>query len=96
MIVMPNQSARNCSRRSLNSSAQGAVALRVFPRQDTASLSGEAWLEFLNTTRGSLSGTPEFPSAFANAAYLADIPDLDSETLFQATEAWILNHRAPA
>ena len=73
-----------------------AVALRVFSREDIASLSGEAWLEFLNTTQSGPSGMTEFPSGFANAAYLADVPDLDNEALFRAAKAWISNHRTPA
>ena len=73
-----------------------AVALRAFPTQDIASLSGETWLNFLNTTRGGQSTTSEFPSAFANAAYLADVPELDGESLHRAAKAWILNHRMSA
>ena len=72
-----------------------AVALRAFPREGIASLSGEAWLEFLNTTQSGQSSMTEFPSAFANAAYLAGAPDLDNEALFRAAKIWINNHRTP-
>ena len=70
-----------------------AVALRAFSREDIASLSGEPWLEFLNTTGGGKPGTLEFPLGFANAAYLAGEPDLDGESLLRAAHAWIKNHR---
>ncbi len=73
-----------------------SVALRVFPRQDIAALSGEAWLDFLNKTRRSESADTEFSAAFANAAYLPKTPDLDAEQLFRACQSWISKHRAPA
>ena len=73
-----------------------SVALRVFPRHDIAALSGEAWLEFLNKTRHSESNDTEFSTAFANAAYLPKVPDLDTEQLFRACQNWIDKHRAPA
>ena len=71
-----------------------SVALRVFPRHDIAALSGDAWLDFLNKTRRSESTDTEFSTAFANAAYLAKVPDLDAEQLFRACQNWISNHRA--
>jgi len=72
-----------------------SVALRQFPRHDIASLSGEAWLSFLNTTRHSESTDTEFVNNFANAAYRAQIPELDTEQLFRASKNWIAKHRAP-
>ena len=73
-----------------------AVALRAFSREDIASLSGEAWLEFLNTTQSGKAKESEFPSGFANAAYVPGAPDLDNEALFRAAKAWISHHRTPA
>jgi hypothetical protein len=73
-----------------------AVALRAFSREDIASLSGEAWLEFLNTTQSGKANKSEFPAGFANAAYVAGAPELDNEALFRAAKAWISNHRTPA
>ncbi len=71
-----------------------SVALQQFPRHDIASLSGDAWLGFLNTTRRSESTDSEFSASFATAAYQPQVPDLDDEQLFQASKHWITKHRA--
>jgi len=73
-----------------------SVALRVFSRHDIAALSGDAWLGFLNKSRGNESQDTEFSSRFANAAYQPDIPDLDPEQLFSASQNWIARHRVPS
>ncbi len=73
-----------------------SVALQVFPRHDIASLSGEAWLGFLNSTRRSESTDTEFTAGFANAAYRAQVPELETGQLFRAAKNWILKHRAPS
>ena len=70
-----------------------SVALQQFPRHDIASLSGDAWLSFLNSTRCSESSDSEFSASFANAAYQPQAPDLDTEQLFQASKHWITKHR---
>jgi hypothetical protein len=73
-----------------------SVALRQFPRHDIASLSGDAWLGFLNSTRRSESTDTEFSIGFAKAAYQPQVPQLDTEQLFRASKNWIVKHRAPA
>ena len=73
-----------------------SVALRVFPRHDIAALSGKAWLAFLNKSRQSESPDTAFSVGFANAAYRAQLPELDTEQLFRASQSWIKRHRAPA
>jgi len=73
-----------------------AVALRVFPQQDIAALSGPAWLAFLNATRQSSSPSTEFSAHFASAAYQPQLPDLDVEQLLVAARHWITKHRSPA
>ena len=69
------------------------VALVYFPREEVASLQGEAWLEFLNKTSKGIDFTKL-------RHYLLDIPyqpatDIDLQPLFQSAKAWIKQRGAP-
>ncbi|ARG96328.1 DUF4381 domain-containing protein [Legionella micdadei] len=69
------------------------VALVYFPREEVASLQGEAWLEFLNKTSKGI----EF-NKLRN--YLLEIPyqpatDIDLQPLFHCAKAWIKQRGAP-
>jgi hypothetical protein len=70
------------------------TALSAWPREKVASLSGSAWIDFLNkTAHGEL-----FQNAPANAVEecairSASISGQDEQTLRQAVATWIRRHR---
>lgn len=72
------------------------AALEAYPRTDVASLSGEAWIEFLNRD---LTGA-RFDGRFSLVAYGPrdrwPVGDDDTAALFAATRHWLRNHRRPA
>jgi hypothetical protein len=71
------------------------VALTHFPRNKVASLTGEAWVQFLDRA----ANTDEFRmgpgQALINGNYAPD-PEVDVEALHRLGTFWIKNHRAEA
>lgn len=73
------------------------TALAAWPRESVASLSGEAWLDFLNKT----SGTESFHDAPANRIEEVALRSIhtsaeDEEALRSAAFFWIRRHRVQA
>ena len=76
------------------------VALAAYPRVDVASLTGEAWLRFLDRS----ANTTQFSTGHGRA--LADLPyatagdrrtaGTDGRALAAAARAWIRNHHVSA
>ena len=69
------------------------VALVYFPREDVASLQGEAWLAFLRTNSKGIDFKELGP-------YLLELPyrpasDRDLQPLFHFAKRWIRQRRAP-
>ncbi len=70
-----------------------SVALLAFPRAGLASQHGEAWRQFLNR---SLPPAVQLPAQFDDAAYRAEVPDIDIPLVHSAAAHWIRKHRAAA
>ena len=66
------------------------VALTRFPRQDVASLHGNAWLNFLDKGIGDHAFSNEHGHYLINAAYQATA-DIDPQPLFVLSKTWIKN-----
>ncbi len=81
-----------------------AVALRAYPRQDVAALSGKAWRDFLNSSAGASNSSKEplFSEDMLAQLYQVqtDIAKEGSEQhiegLYRAAQYWIKHHRRPA
>ena len=70
------------------------VALVAYPRSDVASLTGSAWLSFLDRT-GATGDFSHGPAAgLAKAAFGAPIGD--SDAVLAAARRWVAQHRAEA
>ena len=69
-----------------------AVALRAFPQRDTASLTGEGWLSFLNTGSGF---DAQFQLASLQAQYQALPDSVSVSDHLDAIARWIKAHKAP-
>ena len=66
------------------------VALMRFERNEVASLSGDAWLSFLDRTGGNGAFSSGIGNVLATAPYAAhDIDDADSEALLSLARQWI-------
>lgn len=66
------------------------VALICFERNEVASLSGDAWLSFLDQTGGNGAFSSGIGSVLATAPYAThDISDMDSEALLALARHWI-------
>ena len=76
------------------------TALSVYPRNRVASLSGESWFEFLNSTvsKPSFSGTTF--ATLSTVSYSAGKPGgIDTKAvnaLLSASRSWLKNHRPPS
>lgn len=70
-----------------------AAALEAYPRQQVAALSGQEWIEFLNTGSG-CTRSPGFQATFTAAIYSAARNDLDRTAVQSAATNWIRWHRA--
>lgn len=68
-----------------------SVALLVYPRNTVAASHGGEWRAFLN--RG-LPDALQLQSAFDDAAYQKNCPDLDLAQVHLAAQHWIRKHRA--
>ena len=80
------------------------ASISFYPRQTTASLTGDAWLQFLDDTSLSSDSANGFKHGcgkwLATAPYLPDNarPDIDSHALLKLCEHWLTaqpNKRAP-
>ncbi len=67
-----------------------ALALMHFPREQTASLTGEQWLEFLDRSGHTREFTRGPGRVLGEGPYRGDPPgDLDAQALLRLTRAWI-------
>jgi uncharacterized protein DUF4381 len=72
------------------------TALAVVPRERVAALSGEEWLQFLDTTYGGKGFTTGPGRLLPQVAYGADaVSDEDLQRLLMTVKTWIGRHRAP-
>jgi hypothetical protein len=75
------------------------VALAVFPREQVASLSGAAWLEFLDRTGRMASFTGSPCSRLTSLAYdpevVRSIDASQRDRILTCVRQWIRRHRAP-
>ncbi len=67
------------------------VALTSFPRESVASLTGEAWVQFLDRSTGSHDFSMAESEALIDGSYRNDI-EIDVEGLQATASAWIKNH----
>jgi hypothetical protein len=73
------------------------TALSVYPREQVASLSGESWFQFLNST----VKTPPFTNATAgtlntvsySTGALINVDSKAAKALLDATQSWLKNHQ---
>ncbi|MEP4485159.1 MAG: DUF4381 domain-containing protein [Halioglobus sp.] len=70
-----------------------STALRRYPRQDIAALSGERWRDFLNET-ASKNSTPLFHQDFEQLIYRAHCDAGEIDQLLTASRSWIAQHGA--
>jgi len=72
------------------------TALAAFPREEVASLHGEAWLAFLDRTGGGTAFREGPGRVFARAAYVlrAEEPAAGAERLAAVAARWVHLHRA--
>ncbi|MFV0275888.1 MAG: DUF4381 domain-containing protein [Parahaliea sp.] len=68
------------------------VALRSFPAQQVAALSGAPWRDFLNRTAG--QATPLFDTDFKALYQPPSASAPERETLYRASRRWIQHHEA--
>ncbi|MEH6609726.1 MAG: DUF4381 domain-containing protein [Halioglobus sp.] len=69
-----------------------ATAISAYPRQEVAAISGEPWLQLLNTTMGKKRESHAFSAAFAHASYQAQPDAMDTEALHNSASIWIRLH----
>jgi hypothetical protein len=67
------------------------TALAAFPRAEVATLTGDAWLAFLDRTGGRFAA---FGPGLAAAPYAPAPPAVDGRALLQAARHWIAHHHA--
>lgn len=67
------------------------TALVAFPRPEVATLTGEAWIAFLDRTGGTFA---PFGPALATGPYAPDPPAFDGAALLAAGRHWIARHHA--
>jgi hypothetical protein len=67
------------------------TALAAFPRAEVATLTGDAWLAFLDRTGG---GFARFGPALATAAYAPAPQAVDDRAVLLAARHWIARHHA--
>lgn len=66
------------------------TALAAFPRTDAASLSGAAWIDFLDRTGGTFTGPARL---LPQLAYGAPADAAALPAIFMAARGWITGHR---
>lgn len=70
------------------------AALAAYPRTEVASLTGSAWLAFLDRTAGTADFTRGPAAAIAQAPFGAPLGD--SAALAAAARRWVVRHRSEA
>jgi cbb3-type cytochrome oxidase subunit 3 len=70
------------------------VALVYFPREQVASLSGEAWINFLNNTSKQCNFTA-LSDCLLTLPYQEKAPNINLNPLFENARKWIKNRGAP-
>lgn len=71
------------------------VALSAFPREQVASLSGVAWLEFLDQTESSKEFVEGTGRVLGEAPYVSNVPQGDVGEVIAAAEHWVRRHKEP-
>ena len=72
------------------------VALAAWPREDVASLTGDAWLQFLDSTGGTKDFTSGAGSALGKAATMENaIPEESLPSLLACCRRWVAEHVSP-
>jgi hypothetical protein len=69
------------------------AALTSFPREEVASLTGEAWVQFLDRTTGSHNFSIGEAEVLIDGTYRPDI-SVDIGTLHQVAKSWIQKHHS--
>ena len=70
------------------------VALVAYPRIDVASLTGDAWLGFLDGTLGTTDFSQGPGRVLPELAYASpDVSDKDAAELLKLSASWIRHHR---
>lgn len=73
------------------------TVLSAFPRADVASLSGDAWLEFLDVTLGTTEFTSGPGRPLADLGFgpdgLSSLPEGEKQELLDLARRWIKGHR---
>ena len=69
------------------------AALTSFPREEVASLTGEAWVQFLDRTTGSHNFSIGEAEVLIDGTYRPDI-SVDIETLHRVAKSWIQKHHS--
>jgi hypothetical protein len=69
------------------------AALTSFPREEVASLTGEAWVQFLDRTTGSHNFSIGEAEVLIDGTYRPDI-SVDIETLHRIAKSWIQKHHS--
>ena len=73
------------------------VALTVYPRNQIAGLTGDAWLSFLDESADTTEFANDNGRRLMAAAYEthASIATSDAEELVELVEHWVIQHRGP-
>ena len=69
-----------------------SVALCACPRRNVGALSGQQWLQFLNS---SFSATEPFTLPLVTAGYEAEPSAIDTEQSYRIARDWIRRHKVP-
>lgn len=69
-----------------------SVSLRVYPPREVASLSGEAWVDFLNQEMAASRSNAHFPAALGQA-HARNPSVTDMSQLIACADAWLRHHR---
>ena len=85
LALLQEQSTSAREQVTLLSALLRRVALSCFPRGDVASLTGQAWLDFLDQHGGGFEG---YADLLLKAPYRLET-DIDTSGLFLRAEAWI-------
>jgi len=71
------------------------VALAAYPRDQVASLSGVAWLEFLDQTTSSKEFIQGTGRVLGEAAYTSEKSQVNMHAVMTVAENWIRQHERP-
>ena len=97
VIALENPAKRDTSLRQIPTLLK-RTALSFYPRTQVASLSGNDWIEFLNSSTEQPAFTAATTTTMQKIAYsnnsLSEIGPTATEDLISACRLWIKNHRA--